>query len=238
MGSSFAKTIEEPESNASDKSGKPSPISVLEPLFSDNEISPASTVSRPIAAAIQPLCIRFEDQEMCSRNCMENEESAFEYVEAVLLASDLNWDEFERRWLSSVQILDSSLFDEVEIFSSRPCHDQRLLFDSTNEILKEVCDCYLNFYLRLPFIKQNIQPVPKGENLVNEVWERIELHLKNNYPLSLDRLVKKDLGISKTWMDLRSHSREIVFEIDERIFEDVMDDTLLSLVNDCIHNES
>ncbi|KAI3693381.1 hypothetical protein L6452_33216 [Arctium lappa] len=239
MGSSLAKKIEEPESNASDKSERPSPISVLEPLFSDNdEISPASTISRPVEAAIQPLCIRFEDQETCSRICSENEESAFEYVEAVLLASDLNWDEFEKRWLSSVQILDSSLFDDVEIFSSRPSHDQRLLFDSTNEILKQVCDHYLNFYLQLSFIKQNVQPVPKGENLINEVWERIELHLKNNYPLSLDRLVKKDLGISKTWMDLRSNSREIVFEIDERIFEDVMDDTLVSLVNDCIHDES
>lgn len=238
VGSSLAKKIGEPESNPSDKSERPSPISVLEPLFSDNEISPASTISRPIEAAIQPLCIRFEDQETCSRICTENEESAFEYVEAVLLASDLNWDEFEKRWLSSAQILDPSLFDEVEIFSSRPSHDQRLLFDSTNEILKQVCDCYLNFYLQLSFIKQNVKPVPKGENLIKEVWERIELHLKNNYPLSLDRLVKKDLGISKTWMDLRSNSREIVFEIDERIFEDMMDDTLLSLVDDCIHNES
>lgn len=230
MGSSQYKKIEEPESTSSDRSGRPSPVSVLEPLFSDNEISPASNISVPVEYSIQPLCIQFEDQEIGTRNCMENEESAFEYVEAVLLASDLNWDDFENRWLSSSQILDSSLFDEVEIFSSQPSYNQRLLFDSTNEILKEVCDCYLDFF---SLVRQKIQPVPKGENLINEVWERIELHSTNNYPLSLDHLVKKDLGISRTWMDLRSDSREMVCDIDDSIFEDMMDDTVLSLINDC-----
>ncbi|KAK9068310.1 hypothetical protein SSX86_012421 [Deinandra increscens subsp. villosa] len=235
---SHSHKIEEPESTSGDKTERPSPVSVLEPLFSDNEISPASTDSRPIEYAIRPLRIQFEDQEIYARNCVENEESAFEYVEAVLLASDLNWDEFEKRWLSSMPILDSSLFDEVEIFSSRPSHDQRLLFDSTNGVLKEICDCYLGFFLQLSFIKRKIQPVPEGEDLINEVWERIELHLKDNYPLSLDQLVNKDLGISRTWMDLSSDSREIVFEIDKSIFEDMMDDTLLSLVDDCFDSET
>lgn len=195
-------------------------------------------VNFSVEYALQPLCIQFEDQEMCTRNCMENEESAFEYVEALLLASDLNWDEFGKSWISSLQILDSSLFDEVEIFSSRPSHDQQLLFDSTNEVLQEICDCYLDFFRQLSFIKRKIQPAPKGANLINEVWERIELHLKDNYPLSLDQLVKKDLGISTTWMDLTSDSREIVFELDELIFEDIMDDTLSSLINDPVDNES
>lgn len=226
------KIEEHDDNNSVDKSGRPSPVSVLEPLFSDNEISPATTISRPIKAGIQPLCIQFQDHETCPRSCLENEESEFEYVEAVLLASDLNWDEFEKRWLSSLQILDSSLFHEVEIFSNRPSHDQLLLFDSTNEILKEVCDCYLDFFLQLSFIKRKIQPIPEGANLINEIWERIELNLKSNYPLSLDHLVKKDLGVSRTWMDLRADSREIVFEIDESIFEEVLEDTLLGLIDD------
>ncbi|XP_023771593.1 uncharacterized protein LOC111920239 isoform X1 [Lactuca sativa] len=211
---------------------RPSPVSVLEPLFLDDEISPANTTSRYVDVAIKPLCIQFQDQETCSRNCLENQESTFEYIEAVLLASDLNWDEFEKRWLSSLQILDSSLFHEVEIFSNRPSHDQLLLFDSTNEILQEVCDCYLDF------IKIRIQSVPKGADLINEIWERIELNQRSNYPLSLDHIVKKDLGISRTWMDLRPYSREIVFEIDDSIFEEIMDDTLLDLIDDYIDYES
>ncbi|XP_076939217.1 uncharacterized protein LOC143607790, partial [Bidens hawaiensis] len=237
-GFSHSHKTDEPESIASDKTERPSPVSVLEPIYSDNEISPASTVSRPIEYAIQPLRIRFEDQETRTRNCVENEESAFEYVEAVLLASDLNWDEFGKRWLSSMQILDSSLFDEVQIFSSRPSHDQRLLFDATNEVLEEICDCYLGFFLELSFTKRKIQPVPKGASLITEVWERIELHLKDNYPLSLDQLVMKDLGVSRTWMDLSTDSREVVYDIDESIFEDMIDDTLSSLVVDRVDSET
>ncbi|XP_071691115.1 uncharacterized protein [Rutidosis leptorrhynchoides] len=235
MGSAIVNKIE--DELESDKTGRPSPVSVLDPLFSDNEISPASTTSRCVEYAIQPLRIQFEDQDIRSRNCMENEESAFEYVEAMLLASDLNWDEFENRWLSSVQIIDSSLFDELQIFSSQPSYDQRLLFDSTNEILKELCDCYIELFLRLSFTKHKIQPVPKGVDLINEVWERIEQCLKSNYPLSLDHLVKKDLEISRTWMDLRFDSSELLFEIDESIFEDMIDDILLSLLIECVDYE-
>lgn len=47
VGLSHSHEIEEPKSTTSDETERPSPVSVLEPLFSDNEISPASTGSRP-----------------------------------------------------------------------------------------------------------------------------------------------------------------------------------------------
>ncbi|KVH97251.1 protein of unknown function DUF4378 [Cynara cardunculus var. scolymus] len=255
-GSSLAvdRKTEEVENTADDKTGKPSPVSVLEPMFSDDDISPARTISRSVyrcfmptrfhskfsaEASIQPLRILFEEavtptknQETHIRNHVENDESAFEYVEAVLLASDLNWDDFEKRWLSSTQILDSSLYNELQIFSSRPAHNQRLLFDSTNEILTEVCDRSLGFFPDLPFVKPNIHPLPKGIDLINEVWERIESRIDGPYPRSLDQLVKRDLEVSRMWMDLRSETREIVIETEESIFEDLIDDTLSSLMRD------
>lgn len=240
-GSSLAvnRKTEEVENTTDDKTGKPSPVSVLEPMFSDDDISPARTISRSAEASIQPLRIRFEEvvpppknQETRIRNLVENDESAFEYVEAVLLASDLNWDDFEKRWLSSTQILDSSLYDELQIFSSQPTHNQRLLFDSTNEILKEVCDRSLGFFPDLPFVKPNIHPLPKGMDLINEVWERIESRIEGPYPRSLDQLIRRDLEVSRMWMDLRSETREIVIETEESIFDDLIDDTLLSLMHD------
>ncbi|KAI3719451.1 hypothetical protein L6452_20350 [Arctium lappa] len=218
---------------ADDKTGKPSPVSVLEPMFSDDDISPARTISRSAEASIQPLRIRFEEavpppknQETRIRNLVENDESAFEYIEAVLLASDLNWDDFEKRWLSSTQILDSSLYDELQIFSSLPTHDQLLLFDSTNETLKEVCDRSFGFFPDLPFVKPNSRPLPY------EVWEKIESRIDGPYPHSLDQLIRKDLEESRMWMDLRSETREIVIDAEELIFEDLMDDTLSSLMHD------
>ncbi|KAI3743912.1 hypothetical protein L1987_56982 [Smallanthus sonchifolius] len=229
---------EEVENTSDDRTGKPSPVSVLEPLFSDDDISPARTISRSAESSIQPLRIRFEEtvaptknQETCILNHAENEESVYEYVEAVLLASDLNWDEFEQRWLSSAQILDPSLYHELQIFSSRARHDQLLLFDTTNEILNEVCDCSLAFFPRLSYYKPRIHTLPKGMDLINEVWERIESCINCRYPRSLDHLIKKDFEVSRTWIDLCSETREIVTEIEEWIFDDMIDDTVFSLLH-------
>ncbi|KAL0464807.1 UNVERIFIED_CONTAM: protein TRM32 [Sesamum latifolium] len=192
-----------------DKMERPSPVSVLEPLFTDDDISPASSVSQPVQNEIEPRHIHFEeqsssvnDQGICLRISLEDEESAFEYVEAVLLGSGLNWDEFLLRWLSLDEILDSSLFDEVELFSSRPRHDQKLLFDSANEALKE------------------------------EIWRLVEMHLSQcQQPHSLDQLVKRDLARSGKWLNLQSDIELIGLEIEETIFNELVD-TVLDFADD------
>ncbi|KAI7758430.1 hypothetical protein M8C21_013118 [Ambrosia artemisiifolia] len=221
---------------------KPSPVSVLEPLFSDDDISPARSVSLPVEAAVQPLCIQFDEAVSCAENQQiritdsgESEETPFEYVEAVLLSSDLNWSEFENRWISSAPILDLSIFHEVETFSSRAKHDQRLLFDSANEALEEVCNRYIP---ESSFVKRNVWPVPKGMDLINEVWSRLESCLCKAYPRDLSKLVRNDLETSsRMWLDLRSESREIVIKIEESIFEETIEDALTSLFNDCVNGE-
>ncbi|KAL8192361.1 hypothetical protein R6Q57_027546 [Mikania cordata] len=216
---------------------KPSPISVLESLFSDDDISPARTVSLPVEAAVQPLCIQFDETVSCAESHQiritdsgDDEESPFEYVEAVLLSSDLNWSEFEKRWISSDHILDVSMFHEVETFSGRAKHDQMLLFDSTNEALEEVCN---RFIPDSSFIKLNVWPVPKGMDLIKEVWSRLESRLCKVYPRDLSKLVKHDLETSRMWLNVGSELREIVNKIEESVFEETIDDTLLSLFDDC-----
>lgn len=229
--------------NVIDKIERPSPISVLEPLFSEDDVSPAS-ISRPVQSSIQPKHIQFEElsspatnQEIRITCCMEDEESAFEYIEAVLLASDLNWDEFLLRWLSSDQPLDPSLFDEVKLFSNRPSHDQRLLFDCTNEVLKEVCNRYFGGSLRFSSVKESVRPAPRGMKLIQEVWEGIELDILQNSAQSLDQLVRKDLGKSGTWMELQSETEYIVIEMGKLILEGLMDDTFSIIVNDSMEVE-
>lgn len=233
--SSRPRKVEDPDS-AVDRKERPSPISVLEPLFSEDDVSPASTICRPVDTEIQPRKIHFEEpvssvsEQDCPTVCFENEESAFEYVEAVLLGSGLNWDEFLMRWLSSDQILDPSLFDEVELFSSRSCHDQKLLFDCANEVLEAVCERYFGCNPRVSLGKHNIRPIPKGMDLINEVWEGVEWYiLRYSAPHSLDQLVKKDMGRSGTWMNLRLDLGHIGVEMGEIILEELVDDTILSI---------
>ncbi|XP_073312321.1 uncharacterized protein [Primulina huaijiensis] len=218
-----------------DKMERPSPISVLEPLFPDDDISPASTKSQLVEKDIPPLQIHFEeqssasDQEICVRISLEDEESAFEYVEAVLLGSGLNWDEFLSRWIPSYEILDSSLFNEVELFSSRPHHDQKLLFDCANEALKEICDRYFGCFSGLSNHKQNIRPVAKGMDLIHEVWRVVEWHLcEHQSPRCLEQLVERDMARSGKWMNVQSDLEVMCFEIWETIFEDLVEDVVPS----------
>lgn len=165
---------------------------------------------------------------------MENEESAFEYVEAVLLGSGLNWDEYLLRWIASEQVLDPSLFDEVELFSSRSSHDQKLLFDCTNKVLEEVCEHYFGH----SFGKQNVRPVPKGMTLINEVWNGVEWHILHHpAPHSLDQIIRKDMAKPRRWMDFHCESDHIVVELENLFLEEMMEDTILSFDKDNTENK-
>ncbi|KAL1549853.1 hypothetical protein AAHA92_17889 [Salvia divinorum] len=223
---------------------RPSPISVLEPLFTDDDISPASTTSQPVVKEIQPRHIHFEeqsfasDQGICTRISPEDEESAYEYVEAVLLGSGLNWDEFLLRWISMHEILDSSLFDEVELFSSRPQHDQKLLFDCANAALKEVCEKYFGCFSGILHVKMNNQVAPRGMDLIHEIWQLVEWHLLQlPQPYSLDQLVKADLVGSRKWMDLQLDVKFIVSEMGETIFTELVEETVLNFLDDSLECE-
>lgn len=174
------------------------------------------------------------DQEICIRTCLVDEESAFEYVEAVLLASDLNWNEYLLRWISSYPPLDPLLYDEVELFSNRSCHDQKLLFDCTNEVLKEVIDRYFG----CSFGKNNVRLVPKRMDLINEVWEGVEWYLLGDPPPhSLDKLLKQDMANYKTWINLEVETENIVVELKNSILEELVEDAVLGFVNDEIREK-
>lgn len=164
------------------------------------------------------------------RISLEDEESAFEYVEAVLLGSGLNLDEFLLRWLSEHDILDSSLFDEVELFSSRPRHDQKLLFDCANIALKETCESYFRCFPSLSGAKTDIRPL-RGMELIQEIWKQVEAHLSPHlWSHSLHQLIKSDLDQSRNWIKLVRDVHLICFVIGETILDELAEDSLLILL--------
>ncbi|XP_073281804.1 uncharacterized protein [Primulina huaijiensis] len=229
--------------DAIDNTDRASPISVLEPLFTDDDISPASTSQR-VGKEVEPRQIHFKEQSCasergtCMKISLEGEESAFEYVEAVLLGSGLNWDEFLLRWFSLIEVLDPSLFDEVELFSSRPRHDQKLLFDCSNEVLKEACETHFEYLTGRSSVSHNIMPVPTGMDLINKVWKRVECHLF--WPPmshSLDQLVKTDMGQCGKCLNIRSDIELTCYNMGEMIFDELVEDTVLTFTNDTIIND-
>ncbi|KAL4271702.1 hypothetical protein GQ457_13G029330 [Hibiscus cannabinus] len=234
--SSVTKTIEGIE-NVCDIQERPSPISVLEPIFADDVISPASIRSISGETSIQPLRIRFEEHGSsanhsgCFKTCMDDKESILEHIKAVLQASSFYWDELYIRSLSSDQLLDPLLIDEVEYLPNQLCHDKKLLFDCINEVLVEVCGYYFGSP-GLSFVQTNIRPLPNTENTVEEIWKRVYWHvLPMPLPRTLDQVVRKDLAKTGTWMDLRLDADFISVEIGEEILKDLVEDTITSYTN-------
>ncbi|WCJ22786.1 Phosphatidylinositol N-acetyglucosaminlytransferase subunit P-related [Euphorbia peplus] len=221
-----------------------SPVSVLEPLFIDEDISPASIRSHPADLPIQPLRIKFEelvpsaaDLGAHSKACIHYEDLIFEYVKAVLQASELNWDEFYTMSNSSDPLLDPSIFDEIGFLPNQLCNDKQLLFDCINEGLMEVYGRYFGFPLGLSFTKSTTRPAPDLKHAIHEVWRGVCWYLRPlPVPRTLDQIVKKDMSKNGTWMDMQFDCEAMIVEIGEAIFSDLLEETMLSCIDGSSEN--
>ncbi|KAL3622524.1 hypothetical protein CASFOL_033935 [Castilleja foliolosa] len=65
-------------------------------------------------------------------------------------------------------------------------------------------------------------------DLIHEVWEKVEGCLFQNLRThSLDGLVKRDLAGSRDWMNTRSDFELIVFDMEEMIFDELLDESVM-----------
>ncbi|XWS35159.1 hypothetical protein CRYUN_Cryun21dG0101900 [Craigia yunnanensis] len=241
--SSVTKKVEGLES-VNDIQERSSPVSVLEPIFAEDVISPASIRSHSGETSIQPLRIQLEEHGCLVTNhsnhiktCMDDKESTFEHIKAVLQASSFNWDELYIRSLSSDLLLDPLVLDEVKYSPNQLCHDQKLLFDCINEVLKEVCGYYFGSP-GMSFVKPNIRPIPNMKNTIQEVWQGVYwLLLPMPLPHTLDQIVRKDMAKTGTWMDLRIDTDCIGVVMGEAILEDLVEDTVISYIIESLECE-
>ncbi|KAH0970629.1 hypothetical protein GBA52_022785 [Prunus armeniaca] len=236
--SSTTKHFEDLE-RAIDIAERPSPVSVLEPLFTDDDISPAKTISRRVELPIQPLQIQFEDhdpsateQSNNAKTCTEDKEVIFDFVKSVMQAYGFNWDDICVKWLSSDQLIEPSLCDEVELFPNQLCYDQNLLFDCINEVLVEVCGRCYGCFPWVSSVKPSIRLVPDMKTAIHEVWTGVYWHLLPlPLPHTLDQIVTKDMSRTGMWMDLRFDIETIGVDMGEAILQELMEDTILSYVD-------
>ncbi|KAK7394762.1 hypothetical protein VNO78_15300 [Psophocarpus tetragonolobus] len=237
--SSVTKKSEERESGT-DVSGRPSPVSVLDSSFSDDDFVPGHSQCQPVKLPVQPLQIQFEEHDSSpaeqfdtGKYCFEENELIYNYIKAVLHASGLNRDQLLIKCLSSDKILDPSLFDHVEFFSNLLCHDQKLLFDSINEVLMEVCQHYFGLSPWVSFVNPSMRPTPSMKRITFKVWEGVCWHvLALPPPRTLEQIVRKDMARRGTWMDLELDAETIGFDMGEAILAELMEDTILSLVRE------
>ncbi|XP_010475524.1 PREDICTED: protein TRM32-like isoform X2 [Camelina sativa] len=161
--------------------------------------------------------------EICNHEAEEEDEDAyFCYVKKVLEVSGFldNKDNGEK-WHSEEQPLNPSLVYELEIQEEAVENNRELLFDLVNEAIVET---HNQSYIYFP------KTFPYGKRYLDEVWGRVEWNLSGlgaeNRDRSLDDIVGRDLTKADGWMNLRGDSEWLTLELEDLIFDDLLDELL------------
>lgn len=214
--------------------GQPSPASVLESIISDDIMSPQSASTEP-----RPRQINFDEHnnltvvvtssvsEVNLRTFEDEKVAKFRYISTVLEASGLSCDRFLEQWYSSDQLLDPSLFDEVEASYGLTPDSAKLIFDCIDEVLVEIHEKISSSSPWMSFIKPYVRPIPVGGKFIQEVYEGIDRHHQLQVPQTLEQIVEKDMD-ARAWMDTRFEIEGTVIEMGDAILEDLMEETVRS----------
>ncbi|KAK6158204.1 hypothetical protein DH2020_005518 [Rehmannia glutinosa] len=173
---------------------------------------------------LKPLRLVFEE-------CIQEQDHLSQYVHSVLQASCLNWDQLSRIKFPPEELLDASLFDEVEFLLIDCYFDPKLLFDRINEVLLEI----YRFHFCSPpwpaFAKPKIGSMPLAELVLDEIMTEADFYLlPRTEKRTLDQLVSKDVADCRSWLDVRLDTERIVTEISEDFVEESILDILVILL--------
>ncbi|KAL0447946.1 UNVERIFIED_CONTAM: hypothetical protein Slati_1922500 [Sesamum latifolium] len=215
-----------------------SPVSVLEQFFTEDANSPSSVM---LQTARQPLKPRRLDFEECSFQTSPQEPpistantSIIEqdhvscYVHFVLQASCLTWDQLSEIQPLSEELLNPSLYDEINFHPSDAHFDPKLLFDHINEVLIQIHRSLLCSPPPLSFLKPRITSMPLEEVVLDQIMEEAEFYLLPwTEETTLDELIVKDIADSRTWLNVRIETELIMIHISEEVVEELIMDALL-----------
>ncbi|XP_062016277.1 protein TRM32 isoform X2 [Rosa rugosa] len=158
------------------------------------------------------------------------------YVRDVLELSGFMGNEYLGTWYSMDQPLDPSVFKELEARFQHQLDftenwDHQLLFDLVNETLLDIHErSYTYFPKALSFSGSKHRPMPKGQHLLEDVWTRISSHMSFRPELvqSLDDILARDLAKADTWMNLQWETECVALELEDLIFEELLDEVICS----------
>ncbi|KAI5325622.1 hypothetical protein L3X38_034696 [Prunus dulcis] len=165
----------------------------------------------------------------------------FNYVRDVLEQSGFNGNESLGTWHSDDQPVDPLAYEGVEgcLVHDPDCSgneeggkcDHFLLFDLINEVLMEI---YGRSYTYCPMTLSslcNIPLMPAGHHVLKQVWALVSwyLSLRPEFDQSLDYVVSSDLAKNDGWMNLQFDSECIGIELEDLIFDDLLEEVSLSL---------
>ncbi|XVF76635.1 hypothetical protein PTKIN_Ptkin13bG0282200 [Pterospermum kingtungense] len=162
----------------------------------------------------------------------------YTYVRDVLQLSGFSGNEPLGTWHADDQPLDPSVYEAVRgcIFCDPQYSgdkqvsycDHPLLFDLINEVLIEVYERSYSYCPRLLSSLCHNRPMPVGHHVLKEVWGNISWYLsyESGFDKPLDYVASRDLNRSDGWMNLQFENECLGLELEELIFEDLLEEII------------
>ncbi|KAM7257059.1 hypothetical protein ACFE04_012800 [Oxalis oulophora] len=161
----------------------------------------------------------------------KKDKSKFDYVKEVLDFSGFSKNTSLGAWHSDTQPLDTAMYEEIEsCVPLDPISDctHPALFDLVNEVLIGLWESSYAYYPKPLSSLSHIRPMPVGYHVLEEVWAHISWY-SNSIPdsdLSLDYVVSRDLSKNNGWMNLQFDMECVGFELEDLIFEELLEEVI------------
>ncbi|KAJ6750193.1 hypothetical protein OIU85_000795 [Salix viminalis] len=226
-------TLPVPDSKLHDVTTRPANILVTEECNMDTH---TMTVTEDVIEKID-FTSNILNNGSHSSQVDAKDKAEFDYVKDVLTLSGFTGNALHGTWNSDGQPVHHSIFEEAEgcmLLDPECCGNEGgnchhlLLFDLINEVLMEI---YVNSYTYYPVPLSSLshaRPMPVERHVLEEVWTNISWYLSSTTEgnHSLDYALSRDLAKSDGWMKLHYDTECAGLELEDLIFEDILDEIL------------
>ncbi|EOA19964.1 hypothetical protein CARUB_v10000216mg [Capsella rubella] len=231
----------EPETRSLKESSEESPDNVSTVVF--DEYPSVLDISREKDADTENVSTSKQLDEVL--NIDAQDKVKFNYVRDILEISGFNAPESLSMWQLDYQPLDPLAYEEVTttsgcMFQDPECSrneeeggncNHLLLFDLINEVLIEIYERSYHYCPKPLSSLCKIHPMPVGYSVLKEVWVRISCYLRYKPDCeqeSFDKVMSRDLSRDEGWMDLQFESECVGIEVEDLIFEELLEELLVS----------
>ncbi|XWS67063.1 hypothetical protein CRYUN_Cryun05aG0254300 [Craigia yunnanensis] len=178
------------------------------------------------------------DTDLLKDRVETNDKDKFTYVRDVLELSGFSGNETLGTWYADDQPLDPLLYEAIRgcTFCDPHCSgDEEIsycnhppLFDLINEVLMELYERSYSYCPRLLSSLCHIRQMPVGHRVLKEVWANISWYLsfESGFDKPLDYVTCRDLTRSDGWMNLQFENECLGLELEELIFEDLLEELI------------
>nr|XP_034920956.1 protein TRM32-like isoform X2 [Populus alba] len=168
------------------------------------------------------------------------DDADFNYLRDVLEVSGFIGPESLGTWYSLEQPLSPTLFKALEAYLHKGLEsssedvayscDHLLLFDLINEELLDIYESSLAYFPKLFSFTQRVRPLPRGNNVIDEVWKRISWHRRSTSEMeqSIEDIVARDCEKGDGWMNLQLDAEDVALDLEDLIFDELVDEVICS----------